>query len=245
MEVLQDFTKTVSEIVRSDYRTADVFKKYGINYCCGGKIPLADACAAQNINGEALVEDLTKATRTISLPNSLQYDQWRIDFLVDYIINIHHEYIRQTVPMLEATLLSFVGSHQKQFPELVRVQEVFQQLCQEIAAQTRQEEEVVFPYINQLANAYNRRESYGGLFVKTLRKPLTSLGTEHHKIIPLLGQLRALTHHYVFPENACTNHRVVFHKLRELDNDLVQHKHLENNILFPRAMALERELLNM
>lgn len=245
MQSLQEFNKTVAEIVRTDYRTADVFKKYGINYCCSGKLPLAEACAAQNIDIGHIQEELIRATKTISLPNTLQYGQWKVDFLIDYIVNVHHEYLKQAIPALEGTLGPFVGGHLKQFPELHQVQEAFQELVQLVLHGNRQEEESIFPYIKLIANAYQRKESYGSLFVKTLRKPSSNLEAENHKISSLLGRLRALTHQYAFPENACTNHRVVFHKLKEFDNDLVQHKHLENNILFPKAAELEKELLKM
>jgi regulator of cell morphogenesis and NO signaling len=245
MQAFQNFNITVSEIVRADYRTADVFKKHGINYCCGGKIALTEACAAQNIDHDKLLQELRSATKTISLPNTLQYDQWRVDFLIDYIINVHHEYVKQTIPALEVNLLSFVNSHKKQYPELVDVQTIFLRLAELISLHTRHEEEIIFPYIKQIANAYSRKESYGSLFVRTLRKPLSNLEIEHSKIMALLSQLRSLTNHYTFPPNACTNHRVVFQKLFEFDNDLVQHKHLENNILFPKAIELEKELLQV
>ena len=245
MQAFEDFNITVSEIVRADYRTADVFKKNGINYCCGGKIPLIQTCAAQNIDYNKLLQELTSATKTVSLPNILQYGQWRIDFLIDYIINVHHEYVKQTIPSLEVNLFSFVNSHKKQYSALIDIQTTFLELAALINLHTRHEEEIIFPYIKQIANAYNRKESYGSLFVRTLRKPLSNLEIEHSKIMNLLSQLRSLTNNYTFPNNACTNHRVVFQKLYEFDNDLVQHKHLENNILFPKAIELEQELLQV
>jgi regulator of cell morphogenesis and NO signaling len=245
MQPLQDLNKTVAEIVRADYRTADVFKKHGINYCCGGKLPLKEACAARHVDINDLLEELTQATKTVSLPNSLQYDQWKVDFLADYIINVHHQYMKQAIPALEGAMLSFVNSHLKQYPQLGKIQEVFAELVRQMLLNNQQEEESIFPYIKLIANAHHRKESYGSLFVKTMRKPLSNLEAENNNISYLLGRLRSLTHHYTFPENACTNHRVVFHKLHEFDNDLVQHKHLENNILFPKASELEKELLNM
>ena len=114
-----------------------------------------------------------------------------------------------------------------------------------ILSHNRHEEEIIFPYIKQIDNAYRRKETYGSLFVKTLRKPFGSIETEHSKITQLLQELRKITNHYNYPEKACINHRVVFQKLRELDNDLEQHKHLENNILFPRVTEMERELLKL
>lgn len=243
MGVMQDFNKTVSEIVRSDYRTADVFKKNGIGYCCGGQVPLAEACAAKNISYSELVKELHDATRDLSLPNTIQYEKWKMDFLIDYIINIHHAYSSAALPPMQANLISFVNSHKKQYPELTEIENVFEQLSALLTTHNLQEEETIFPYIKQIETTHRRKEIYGSLFVRTLGKPLSESGKEHAKISELLSELRRLTNNYIFPANACTNHRVVYNKLREFDNDLVQHKHLENNILFPKAIEMERELL--
>src|SRR5215203_613186 len=243
MQSLQQFDKSVSDIVRADYRTADVFKKYGINYCCGGQVTLEQACELKGVERELVVADLAAACRIVSLSNNLLFGEWTVDFLVDYILNVHHAYLKLTIPALEINLLSFVNSHQKQHPELSEILAVFRDLVHLISLHSQHEEEIIFPYIKQIDNTYRRKESYGNLFVRTLRKPLGNLETEHRKIGGLLSRIRALTNNYQFPENACTNHRVVFLKLQEFDNDLVQHKHLENNILFPKAVEIEKELL--
>ncbi len=237
--------KTVAEIVRSDYRTADVFKKYGINYCCGGQVPLAEACAIRNVDERTLQEELDAAMRNLNLFNGLRFEEWKLDFLADYIVNVHHAYLYQTLPALEATLTGFVNSHRKQHPELEEVLACFSELAQLLVQHNRMEEEVVFPYIKQIDNAFRRQESYGRLFVRTLRKPFSDLQKDHQQVSTLLQRMRLLTHDYTFSDKACTNHRVVFGKLRELDNDLMQHKHLENNILYPRAQEMERSLLGV
>ena len=236
-------TKTVSEIVREDYRAADVFKKWGINYCCGGNVALTEACAVRNVDKTELVKDLEEATRNISISSSLQFNEWKLDFLVEYITNVHHAYVKQMMPLLEANLLSFVNSHRKQFPELQAVYDTFSALTHTLQHHLKQEEETIFPYIKQMENAFRRKESYGNLFVRTLRKPLSTVDVEDSKTGQLLITIRNLTNQYTFPENACTNHRVVFNKLKEFDNDMMQHKHLENNILFPKAIAMEKSLL--
>lgn len=233
--------KTVAEIVRHNYRTAGVFKSNGINYCCGGGIPLADACAAKGLAVEDIVEQLEQATKTINLPSNLQYNNWKLEFLIDYMVNVHHAYLRETLPKLEAGLLGFVNSHRKKMPYLEDILSRFQDLSALLQTQMQQEEEVLFPYIKQMETAYRRNEPYGGLLVRTLRKPLQQ--TDTALLSEGLSQLRSLTNNYRFDDDACTNHRVIFQQLQELDNDLVQHKHLENNILFPRAAETERVLL--
>ena len=241
--MLPDLNKTVSDIVREDYRTADVFKKYGINYCCSGQAALIEACALKDIDYNEVVNDLRKATRTICLPSNLLFDNWKIDFLIDYIVNVHHAYLSQVLPEMEVNLISFVNSHTKQYPELERVLKIFQLIVDSLTLHNRHEEEIIFPYIKQMENMHRRKETYGSLFVRTLRKPLNNIEEEHKKITELLLELRTLTNNYTFPPNACTNHQVVFKKLKEFDDDMIQHKHLENNILFPKAIEMEKELL--
>ena len=242
---LPNFDKTVAEIVRADYRTADVFKKFGINYCCGGKVLLEEACFGKEISYPLVVQEVEKATRTISLSNNLQFDSWKIDFLIDYLVNVHHAYLYNTLPPLQINLLSFTNSHRKQFAYLDELLEEFEDFSTLLLIHNKHEEEVIFPYIKQIENTHRRKETYGNLFVRTLRKPLSTIELEHRKISLAIQQLRKLTDNYQFPENACTNHRVIFQKLKELDNDLVQHQHLENNILFPKAIQLEQDLLQV
>jgi regulator of cell morphogenesis and NO signaling len=242
---LQFANTTVANIVRQDYRTAEVFKKYGINYCCGGNISLEDSCEKNRLDYQLVLEELEAATKDISVPNSLNFGVWKTEFLVDYIVNVHHGYLYQVLPALEAHLLSFVESHKNKFPEFSELIEVFEELSSALKTHNRYEEEIIFPYIKQIENTHRRRETYGNLFVKTLRKPLGNIEADHKKISAILGELRTLTNNYTYPADACTNHRVIFQRLKELDNDMMQHKHLENNILFPRAIQIEKELLQL
>ena len=237
--------KTVADIVRNDYRAADVFKKYGINYCCSGNVSVRDSCHQKQVDPEVLLDELEQATKNINIPNSVNFTGWKTDFLVDYIINVHHNYLYHVLPVLDNQLVSFRESHKNKFPELLELVEVFRELATVLRAHNRYEEELIFPYIKQMENTYRRKESYGNLFVKTLRKPLSNIELDHKKISTILGELRQLTNNYRGPANACTNHKVIFQKLRELDNDLMQHRHLENNILFPRAIQIEKELLEL
>jgi regulator of cell morphogenesis and NO signaling len=242
--MLQSFlNKTVSDIVLEDYRTADVFYKYGISVCCNGKVALQDACLEHNVNVEFLGKELEQYTRNIRLPNTIQYSTWKVDFLIDYIINVHHAYLYNSLPALEGHLKSFIENHQKEYPDLVKAMRAFQELKSALVAHNKFEEEVIFPYIKHIENTHRRKETYGSLFVRTLRKPFGNLEKEHDKIESLIHELRRLTGNYTFPNDACTNYRVVYNKLREFDEDLYQHRHLEDNILFPQALEMERELL--
>jgi len=237
---------TISRIVRDDYRTADVFRKHGINYCCGGNSTLEEVCRLQNLDIISICKELSDATQTITIPASLRVDEWSIDFLVDYIRNVHHAYLKQALPTLETTLISFVNNHRSKFPFLDSLHQEFSSLSVLLTEHIAEEEEKIFPYMKQVSHTHKHKEIYGKLFVKTLSQPLTKVfQSKHTHISAQLVEIRNLSNQYRFPDNACTNHRVVFQKLRELDADIVQYRHLENNVLFPKAIILERELLQL
>ena len=233
-------------MVRADYRLADVFKKWHINYCCGGNLPLDEVCHLQGLDKAKVEAEMQQAQQTILLSNALAYEEWPVDFLVEYIVHVHHAYIKTVVPKLAETMAAFVVGHQQKHPELAPVHEHFKKLAATAAAQLQHEEEVVFPYFKQVNNALKRKESYGPLFVRTMRKSVAeTAGKAQQQMLQLLTNLRTATHHYTFPEGACTNYRVIYGKLKEFDADLVQHKHLENNVLFPKVAQMEKELLQL
>jgi regulator of cell morphogenesis and NO signaling len=187
--------------------------------------------------------DLAKATQNLCLPSSTAFDQWPLAFLTDYIIHVHHSYVKTALPALKSFVNSYVPGHLKKFPHLAAVQEAFLHLAQELEEHMEKEEDSIFPYVKQIINTYNRREVYGSLFVRTMSKPLAeTVEKEHGRIANLLKHLRQLTNNYSFVSDACTNYQVLYNKLKEFDADLVQHKHLENNILFPKAIEMEKSL---
>jgi regulator of cell morphogenesis and NO signaling len=237
---------TISEIVRNDYRTAEVFKKWGINFCCGGNMSLAETCATKGLDQLAVESDLQQVTRNVIIPNAINYDRWPIEFLIDYILNVHHAYLHISIPQLQGALQSFVPGHKQKYPHMERVQEAFEDLAAELKEHMQKEEDVVFPYIKQVKSTLKNKEVYGPLFVRLLKKSMNEITIHDHKRIEaLVQQLRNETQNYSFSEEACTRHQVIYRQLKELDNDLVHHKHLENNILFPKGLQLEKELLEL
>jgi regulator of cell morphogenesis and NO signaling len=235
----------VTDIVTNDYRTAEVFRKYGIEYCCGGKWPLETVCDAKNIDIKILAKELEDATRTVQVPNSLPFNEWDIDFLADYIVHVHHHYLKNQLPEIKTLLLKFAEEHRKKYVYLTDLEKTFLGLYNEMLPHLLQEEEIIFPYIRQLAHAFQSRESYASLLVKTMRKPIEEvMNHEHISVIRATKKMRELTNDYLPPAQACISNKVVFLKLKELDNDLMQHMHLENNILFPRSIEMEKILLS-
>lgn len=234
----------MSDIVTNDYRTADVFRRYGIEYCCGGKWPLSTVCKMNGIEEEVLKDELKNAIRTFQISASLPFEKWNIDFLTDYIVNIHHHYLDKSLPALREILRDFVKDHGDQILYLSSLEACFQKLYDEILPHLRHEEEVIFPYIRQVAHAYKDGDTFGTLLVKTLRKPIAKMMEQEHSFLSeCIYRIRELTNNYIPPSHACTSHRVVLSKLKELDNDMVQHMYLEGELLFPRIIAMEKKLL--
>jgi len=239
-----DYNLRVADIVSADYRTADVFRKYGIDFCCGGKWPLTIVCETKNLDIAVVKRELESAVRSTSIYNSLNFHEWDVDFLTDYIVNVHHQYLRKALPLAKGYLVDLVEGHQKKFPYLGHLATIFDQLCTETFPHLQQEESIIFPYIRPIAHAYHSKESYAGLLVRTVRKPVENvMHHEHETVHNFLHNMRRLTDHYTIPDGACVSHKVTFLKLLEIDNDLIQHLHLENDILFPRAIEMEKELL--
>lgn len=234
----------IEDIVASDYRTADVFKKYGIEYCCGDNQSLVSVCQSKGLETKNVINDLRVAVRETNISNSIRYDDWHIDFLTDYIVNVHHQYLRIAIPALKEYIEELNKAHKTEYPYLHDIQKLVAGMSRQFTPHMKHEEEIIFPYIRQIAHAYYSKESYASLLVRTLRKPIEDVVEQEHELIAdTLRELRLITNNYTPPENACLSHRVAFSKLKEVDTDLVQHMFLENEVLFPRAMAMEKELL--
>lgn len=240
----QDLDKTISDIVRSDYRTADVFKKHGINYCSAtGK--LLETCVSQNLNYNFILEELMAATKTITIPNAICFSDWKVSFLIDYISNVHHAYLHVAILWLETSLSSFLETHKKKHPDVGKILLLFRELSVLLLKHSRHEEEIIFPYIRQIENTHRRKETYGNLFVRTLRKPLSNIEKEHEVIYSILKEIQALTNNYNCPADGCAELSAIYHKLEEFHNDMLQHTHLEDDILYPKAIEMEKELLQL
>ncbi len=241
----EDFDRPISEIVQADYRTAEVFKRYLITYCCGADLSLRAACEARGIDYEFVVKDLEECTRNLQLSAGLSFQKWKIDFLIDFISNVHHAYTYEVLPSLASGLQAFALSHRKKYPELEEVTVLVDKLTSILIVHNKHEDEIIFPYIKQIDRALEKKEAYGNLFVRTLRKPLEGIDREHIQMQEILDSLNGLTNHFAIPEKACTSFQVYYRKLEEFHDNLVQHTYLEHDILFPRAIAIEQQLLEL
>ena len=237
----EESTETIGEIVAKDMRKAQVFKKYGIDFCCGGKKTVRQACAEQGIDAAQVERELRQPVQGITTGN-MNFDDWSVDFLADFIVNTHHQYVRKYLPEIMGYAAKVAQVHGTHHPELLKIKELFAQVNQELSQHLIDEESKLFPAIKELSKAKNSQTAYNNTAGETFNAMVATTEQEHDNVGRLLDQIRKLSHHYTIPEDACTSYKLLFTMLEEFENDLFIHIHLENNLLFPKALDIEKSL---
>jgi regulator of cell morphogenesis and NO signaling len=231
MEQLQLKNLTVGEIVANDFRTAAIFKKAGIDFCCGGKQSFADACTENGINALELESEIAE---TSAEPQNefMNFKNWDPVFLSNYIVNTHHKYVLKTLPELVFYTQKIASVHGENHAELVEVAGLFSQINDELLQHLKNEEEVLFPAIRKVAEE-NQTEAK-----QTIISEITRMFGEHDFAGGAMDKINRITGGYKIPGDACNTYRVAFQLLEQFEDDLHTHVHLENNILFPKALEL-------
>jgi regulator of cell morphogenesis and NO signaling len=237
----KDKEETIGEMVAKDYRKAQVFKKLGIDFCCGGKKTLSEVSAKKGISVEQIKEELA-AVNAQEAASSLNFDKWDLAFLSDYIINTHHQYVRESIPFLSELSQKVARVHGDSHPEVIQVAEVFSRVAQDLSLHMMKEEKILFPFIKELVKTQKEGGKLGDIPFGEVKNPIQIMELEHEQAGEDLDEIRQLTSGYAIPEGACTSYRILYKKLEEFESDLFQHVHLENNILFPKSIKLEKEL---
>jgi regulator of cell morphogenesis and NO signaling len=233
--------KSVGEIVKLDFRAADVFSSYGIDFCCGGKISVAEACAASGTDESKVIGELESLqNRTGAAAHD--FNSWNIGFLADYIQNTHHQYVSKAIPQILPLAQKVAEVHGAHHPEVVIINDLFNQLANELVMHMQKEEMVLFPYIKKLVAADAEGGCADGSCFGTIASPISVMEREHETAGIILKQLSKKSNCYTAPDDACNTYRVLYGKLKEFEDDLHRHIHLENNILFPKAIELEQAM---
>ena len=233
---------TVGEIVKENFQTAEIFKKYDIDFCCGGKATIDEVCSENNISADKLIQDLNEAQSNSGYDTGKNFKDWEPDFLINYIINVHHKYVNENLPLLSEWTNKIAQVHGERHPELQRIVEWFQAISAELRQHMMKEENILFPYIVNLHNSIKNNFPVPPSPFGTVRNPIRMMEMEHENAGSLLKKIREISNNYNLPEDACETYTVTYKKLDEFENDLHQHIHLENNILFPKAIELEENL---
>lgn len=222
---------TVGEIVRATPARARIFENLGIDYCCGGKRSLTDACRAKGLD-PATVVALLSALGNEATGAAIDVDTLSLSALCDHIEQAHHAYLREELPRLDFMTRKVAAVHGDHEPRLRDVRQVFEAFGAAMVAHTQEEEEKVFPAIRRL-------ESAAGASTRPpeLKAALGKLEAEHDQAGAALVRFRELTDNFTPPDWACNTFRALYDGLRQLESETHQHVHKENNVLFPRALA--------
>jgi regulator of cell morphogenesis and NO signaling len=228
---------SVREIVTGDFRAAAVFEHLGIDFCCGGRRSLRDACVERRLDPDDVLAQVSAACGRKD-PSAPGFTDWPADSLIAYIVGHHHAYVRRALPAIVAHARKVATTHGAAHPELTEVAAIFEEVADEMASHMAKEEGVLFPYISSLAASVRLGEPPPHAPFGSVDKPIAMMEHEHDDAGRAMARIRELTQDYTLPAGACTTYATCFRELEEFERDLHVHVHLENNLLFPKAHAL-------
>ena len=231
----------IGELVAKDYRTASVFKKYGIDFCCQGNRTINEACEKKNIDSKSVVNDLDVLIQAKGA-NAIDYTSWPLDLLADYIEKKHHRYVEEKTAEILPYLDKICRVHGERHPELFEINEHFNATAGELAKHMKKEELILFPMVRKLVKAKLEGLSVEAPAFGSIQNPIEAMMQEHSTEGDRFRKIEELSNNYTPPQDACNTYGVTLGLLKEFEQDLHLHIHLENNILFPKAIELEKEL---
>ncbi|MFN7931495.1 MAG: iron-sulfur cluster repair di-iron protein [Blastocatellia bacterium] len=235
---------TVRELAVTLPGATRVFEKLGIDYCCGGSRTLADACVKAKVPVEQVTASLAQAEQTYLAADEFQ--DWQaatMTTLIEYIVQKHHTYTKEELPRLEKLMHKVAAVHGNQHPELLQLKLLFLSLKEELEPHLMKEENVLFPFLTKLEAALNNQGAVPLSCFGTVQNPIRMMSIEHDTAGDLLKEMRETAQQYTVPPEACMSYQALYQAFIELEADLHQHIHLENNILFPKALAAERQFI--
>ncbi len=236
--------ETIGQIVAKDIRKADILKAKGIDFCCGGNKSVKEASEEAGISEAELKAALNSVGETPLSP-SQDFNKWELDFLTDYIINTHHRYVKDNVETINGLAQKVAHRHGEQHPELKKLAQSTYHFLQDLLNHTHKEEKVLFPAIKEGVAKKRDASTQTTMPAGFIRQPILMMQKEHEIAGEDLSFFRKLTNNYELPADACNSYNYLFQKMQEFESDLLQHIHLENNILFPKALKLDKELENV
>ena len=238
-----DNQSNIGKIVAENYKAASVFKQYGIDFCCNGNRTIESACRKKQIDPDKLLTELQEAV-TQKGTGEIDFKSFPLDLLADYIEKTHHRYVEKKIIEITPYLNRIVQVHGENHPELLVVEQLFQQSAGDLTAHMKKEELVLFPYIRRLVQSQLSGSTKSDTPLGTIAEVIARMEQDHEAEGERFRSISELTDNYNPPADACNTYRVTFSLLHEFEEDLHRHIHLENNILFPKAIELEKTLSN-
>ncbi len=234
---MTESNRTIGEIVADDYRTAKVFEAHGIDFCCGGNVTLRTTCKIKGINLNLLTREL-EAVKSEPVERSQDFSAWEISFLADYIVNVHHGYLKDNLENINGYAQKIADVHGSNHPEAVEIAAIFDKISTDLKLHLREEEEDFFPALKRVDSNKKTGTTSAAEDVATIEGSLKKLTKEHEEIGDAIHKIRHLAGGYAIPDNVCNTFVLTYRKLKEFEDDLHKHVHLENNILFKKAVKL-------
>jgi regulator of cell morphogenesis and NO signaling len=235
-------TNTVKEMAIKMPGAIKVFEQYGIDYCCGGAHSLNDACKAAQVPLDDVLTCLIELASGSDLHPAHDWQKESLGALVNHLLQTHHVFTRQELMRIAKQLDKVCAVHAQNHPELLRLRDLFNILKSDLIPHMIKEESVLFPYIKAIEAAQAAHRTPPTPFFNTVRNPVRMMMMEHDNAGELLRIIRTMTGNYTPPADACASFRALYEALQALEADLHQHIHLENNILFPRTLEIEKML---
>lgn len=240
-----DARKTVKEIVVAMPTSAEVFEQLGIDYCCGGDKRLDEACRGAGLEVQTVAQALAAAGNTAqSQGETIDWSGQSLANLMNHIVETHHTFCRQEVARLEPLLDKVIQAHGAAHPELRRIKTLFSGLSKELLMHLTKEEQTLFPYISRMEESVTQGIPFPRPAFGTVQNPVRMMVLEHDNAGAAFHEMRNLSGGYQLPPDGCNSYRALYHGLKSFESDMHQHVHLENNILFPRAVAMEDTLVS-
>ncbi|MDE3108309.1 MAG: iron-sulfur cluster repair di-iron protein [Acidobacteriota bacterium] len=236
MDITSDIK--VGELAASNPNATRVLEQAGVDYCCGGHESLHDACMHAGVSEEEILTRLRENQATVG-ENDRSWLSAPLAELTEHIRTKHHGYVREAIHRIQPLAAKVKGRHGANHGELAGIEELFAQVAREMSAHMQKEEMILFPYIEGIERAANGQETIERPFFQTVRNPVHAMMQEHDAAAALVRQIREKSSGYQTPADGCMSYQALYRELQQFETDLHQHVHLENNILFPRAVELE------
>lgn len=224
-----EIDETLGQMAAKDLRKAEIFKKYGLDFSCGGKKTVKEACNEKGLDVTKIEQELQQVEKSQE-KHAIPYDEWNPSFLADYIVNTHHLYIKKNLPDIQAYAKKVLEVHGAEHPELKEINELTQNLAERLIQHIHEEEQHVFP---KMKEELAQKSGHGAFAVKP---NFDALEREHQIMMNDFEQIKKMTQNYTLPSDACASYELLYKNLEALQDDLKLHFHLENNILFPKAI---------
>jgi regulator of cell morphogenesis and NO signaling len=232
--------KTVAEVVTNNIKTSHIFKKYGIDFCCGGGVTIEKACEKKGVDFSILAEELRHFDRSLDM--NYDYDNWPLEVLIDHIVSVHHLYVEENIPLLLQYASKVAKVHGHHYPEVIKINRLFHEVAAALATHMKKEELILFPFIKKMREVEQSGVGIALPHFNSVENPIAMMEEEHEAAGDILKEIASLSNNYTPPESACNTFKALYDKLNEFEQDLHTHVHLENNILHPKALLLEKKL---